>query len=82
MTLTKNDLFNLTSPQGMFTPDSIRKDISWNGKEKTVYTKTVNGCKMESGSLEGLEVMVKNHKPYNNDGARFDYNNGSNFNND
>ena len=82
MTLTKNDLFNLTSPKGMFTPDSIKEVISWNGNKRMVYSKNVNNAVLSSGSLNDLEVMVRNHKPLNNDGAKFDYNNGTNFNND
>lgn len=82
MTLTKNDLFNLTSPQGMFTPDSIKEVTSYTGVTRTVYSKNVNGATISSDSLDRLELMVRNHRPLNNDGARFDYNNGTNFNND
>jgi len=82
MTLTKNDLFNLTSPQGMFTPDSIKEVTSYTGVTRLVYSKNVNGATITSDSLERLEVMVRNHKALNNDGARFDYNNNTNFNND
>ena len=82
MTLTKNDIFNLTSPQGMFTPDSIKEVTSYTGVKRLVYSKKVNGATITSDSLDKLEAMVRNHKPLNNDGARFDYGNGSNFNND
>ena len=81
MTLTKNDLFNLTSPKGMFTPDSIKEVTSYTGVKRLVYSKKVNGAIISSDSLERLEVMVRNHKPLNNDGARLEYNN-TNFNND
>ena len=81
MTLTKNDLFNLTSPKGMFTPDSIKEVTSYTGVKRLVYSKKVNGAIISSDSLDGLEVMVRNHKSLNNDGARLEYNN-TNFNND
>lgn len=81
MTLTKNDLFNLTSPKGMFTPDSIKEVTSYTGVKRLVYSKKVNGATISSDSLDRLEVMVRNHKPLNNDGARLEYNN-TNFNND
>jgi len=82
MTLTKNDLFNLTNPMGFFTPDSINEVTSFTGVTRTVYSKKVNNTTFRSGSIDELEVMVRNHKPINNDGAKWDYNNGSNFNND
>ena len=82
MTLTKNDLFNLTSPKGMFTPDSINEVTSYTGVKRMVYTKNVKGGTISSDSLERLEAMVKAHIPLNNDNARHDYNNGINFNND
>ena len=81
MTLTKNDLFNLTSPEGMFTPDSIKEVTSYTGVKRLVYSKKVNGAIISSDSLDRLEVMVRNHKSLNNDGARLEYNN-TNFNND
>lgn len=81
MTLTKNDLFNLTSPKGMFTPDSIKEVTSYTGVKRLVYSKKVNGAIISSDSLDRLEVMVRNHKSLNNDGARLEYNN-TNFNND
>jgi len=82
MTLTKKDLFNLTAPQGMFTPDSIKEVISYTGVKRLVYFKKVNGASFWSDSLDSLEIMVRNHKPLINDGAKWDYNNGTNFNND
>lgn len=82
MTLTKTDLFNLTSPKGMFTPDSIKEVTSYTGVTRTVYFKNINGATYSSDSLDRLEVMVRNHKPLCNDGAKHDYNNGTNFNND
>jgi len=82
MTLTKNDLFNLTSPKGMFTPDSIKEVTSYTGVTRLVYSKKVNGATITSDSLDKLEAMVRNHKASNNDNARFDYGNRSNFNND
>lgn len=82
MTLTKNDLFNLTSPKGMFTPDSIKEVTSYTGVKRLVYSKKVNGAIISSDSLDRLEVMVRNHKSLNNDGARLDYGNVGNFNND
>jgi hypothetical protein len=82
MTLSKSDLFQLTNPKGMFTPDSIKEVISWNGTKNTVYSKKVEGGMIQSGSLERLEELVRDHKPLNNDGAKHDYNNNTNFNND
>lgn len=72
MTLTKNELFRLTSPKGIFTPDAITEVTSWNGIKRTVYSKNVNNAVLTTGSIEKLEIMVKNYIPVNNDGARFD----------
>jgi hypothetical protein len=82
MILTKNDLFQLTSPKGMFTPDSITEVISWDGKKSTVYTKKIEGGFIQSGSLARLEELVNAHQPSSNEGARHDYGNGHAFNND
>jgi len=42
--MTKLDLFNLTTPKGMFTPDSIKEVTSYTGVTRTVYSKKCERC--------------------------------------
>lgn len=67
MALTKKDLFELTTPERMFTPDKISKVISWTGVESIVYSKTCGNSTYSAGSLERLEEMVKGHREENLD---------------
>jgi len=61
---------------------STKELTSFTGVKRKVFTSTINGATITAGTVERLEELVKNHKPLNNDGARFDYNNNTNFNND
>lgn len=65
--MTKLDLFNLTSPKGMFTPDSIHNITSWDGNITKVYSKNIDGATLTAGSLDRLEEMVKQHTSQNID---------------
>lgn len=67
MTLTKKDLFELTTPERMFTPDSITTSTSWKGVESIVYSKKIGNSTYSAGSLERLEEMVKGHREENLD---------------
>jgi hypothetical protein len=63
----------------MFTPDSI--EVTSNIQiERTVYFQNINGATISSRLLR-LRLLVEIKKS-SNEGARHDYNNGSNFNND